>query len=335
MPQKESVSVYVPRLALIFCLIVSFSVLVGSMSYLMRSGPGPVPVEGKLAILTDKAEYEQGEEVKISVINNTEDEIFLTFPSIEIYEQDDTDLGGGQWRAIRMVWSGCGVAGGLSYLPLSAGGSSVYAWDQKEKWCPEEKPWGARMDFQNARGGKYRISSVIVERTKDVEEDPNNISGQPTDNFVYSNEFTINEISAADPRCGKKVRGIGPCEAGASGYEYDPAVNKCFSGFASGCSFEIPFNSLEECRDVCERKTDYYSCSADSDCVAVRADCCGCNAGGKAMAINNRYIFDWNGKCKTSEPVMCPAVMSDDPSCFGAPKCVNSRCEIINAEKNK
>lgn len=334
MTSKESILTYVPRLVLIFCLLVSFIVLIGAMNYLMTSRNGNVPAENKLTILTDKAEYEQGEEVKINLINNTGSEMFLTFPSIEVFEPADTGSQSGEWRTLRIVWAGCGVTGGLQYLPLNIGESHAYSWDQQEKWCTGEKPWDADIDFQQAGPGKYRVESVIVKRTKTAQEDPNNISGQPTDIFVYSNEFTIAEKAVPDPSCGQKAKFSGNCEMAVIGFEFDTDSGKCIKKTGS-CRVETPFNTLEECQDICETKMDFYSCDIDADCVPVRADCCGCNAGGKATAINKKYILEWNSGCNQAEPVMCPAVMSSDLSCFGVPKCANNKCEIINAENKQ
>lgn len=73
---------------------------------------------------------------------------------------------------------------------------------------------------------------------------------------------------------------------------------------------------------------DFYSCNIDLDCIAVNKNYCGCNAGGSATAINKRYLADWKGERAWQEGVACPAVMSDDPSCFGKPKCINNECVL-------
>ncbi|MBL7160589.1 MAG: hypothetical protein ISS93_01920 [Candidatus Aenigmarchaeota archaeon] len=68
------------------------------------------------------------------------------------------------------------------------------------------------------------------------------------------------------------------------------------------------------------------SCSADSDCIAARADCCGCSYGGKAKAINKEYSGYWDGKVGSC---MCPAVISNHISCLSDAKCVNSKCQLV------
>lgn len=56
---------------------------------------------------------------------------------------------------------------------------------------------------------------------------------------------------AAGSKCDQKVRGIGSCDAAGIGYEFDSGTEKCAKKIASGCTFEIPFNSLEECQEAC------------------------------------------------------------------------------------
>ena len=70
-------------------------------------------------------------------------------------------------------------------------------------------------------------------------------------------------------------------------------------------------------------------CDSDSDCVAVEADCCGCTGGGENIAITRNYTTLWEReigrKCKDSA---CPAVMSQDISCFSSAVCNNNACEL-------
>ena len=76
---------------------------------------------------------------------------------------------------------------------------------------------------------------------------------------IYSNEFTIKEKLALDARCAEKVTGHGYCRAFREGYEFDSVTEKCIKKGASGCSFNIPFETLEECQEVCEKKLDTSS----------------------------------------------------------------------------
>lgn len=74
---------------------------------------------------------------------------------------------------------------------------------------------------------------------------------------------------------------------------------------------------------------EVFQCQTDSECVAVSAGCCGCNAGGRSVAINSKYQdywqSRWTDKCADT---MCPAVISKDPSCTAEPKCVDGMCQL-------
>ncbi|MFQ6010008.1 MAG: hypothetical protein ACE5J7_02715 [Candidatus Aenigmatarchaeota archaeon] len=82
-----------------------------------------------------------------------------------------------------------------------------------------------------------------------------------------------------------------------------------------------------------QQEASTYSCVSDSDCVKVDAGCCGCTAGGKATAINKNFVEQWDanltGSCKD---IVCAMVMSDDPSCFAEPKCVQGECKLMAAD---
>ncbi|MCK4744822.1 hypothetical protein KAS41_02060 [Candidatus Parcubacteria bacterium] len=72
--------------------------------------------------------------------------------------------------------------------------------------------------------------------------------------LIYSNEFTIKEKSVLDLRCGEKVTGEGNCPGAWLGYEFDQNEGICIKRGVSGCSYKTPFETLEECQEVCEKK---------------------------------------------------------------------------------
>lgn len=80
------------------------------------------------------------------------------------------------------------------------------------------------------------------------------------------------------------------------------------------------------------------SCEKDSDCISLKADCCGCSSGGKAMAINKDYKKSYEDDLlKSCANTACIAVISNDPSC-GAdkkPLCINYNCVLSNQSNNK
>ncbi len=69
------------------------------------------------------------------------------------------------------------------------------------------------------------------------------------------------------------------------------------------------------------------SCEQDSDCVTVKADCCGCTAGGNAIVISKsykqEYITNLEQECKG---MMCTAMISNHPSCSAEPVCEAKQC---------
>ncbi|MFH1586089.1 MAG: hypothetical protein ABIB79_04940 [archaeon] len=76
-------------------------------------------------------------------------------------------------------------------------------------------------------------------------------------------------------------------------------------------------------------KVDFKGCTSDSDCISVPDGCCTCSNGGKATSINKNYEKDYiasrHAKCLG---IMCNMVISDDPTCFATPKCVENECTV-------
>lgn len=71
---------------------------------------------------------------------------------------------------------------------------------------------------------------------------------------------------------------------------------------------------------------DLMVCAADTDCVLVKADCCGCKSGGDSHAINRSCVDQHEKrfyKCLTPLNT-CKAI----EFCGSGLKCVNWRCEI-------
>ena len=207
----------------------------------------------EVTITTDKTEYELGESASVIIKNNFSEEIFISYPIIErIINDNYIPLKGS------VVWPGCGVTGGLIYLTLEPSEAVKHQWDQKEKWCSTDFS-DRNVYLKEVLSGKYRVKSEIIKRIKSEEEDPCNVSGKPSGEFVYSNEFTIKEKSALDARCSEKVKdlsGVGNvnCSVMSFGYEYDLLNKKCAAVSIKGCSMKTPFKTLKECQEVCEKK---------------------------------------------------------------------------------
>ncbi|MCK4744650.1 hypothetical protein KAS41_01150, partial [Candidatus Parcubacteria bacterium] len=84
--------------------------------------------------------------------------------------------------------------------------------------------------------------------------------------------------SALDPRCGERVVSEGNCEAEWLGYEFDQNKEICIGKFVSGCSAEIPFEILEECQEVCEKKEETTCNWCGRYCVEYPISENGCKA---------------------------------------------------------
>jgi len=264
-------------------------------------------------VSTDKTGYIQGEKVKISVKNNLDRSIFyerqigcgLSFWRLESNEN-------GAWQSKEIISTCFWEMAGPLITELKSGESITNEWNltSGDNFIGE---------------GNYRIifNYGLDEKYYWQQMDGGQLS-------EYSDEFAVKGRSEPDPKCDQKVGGFGMCKALREGYEFDHSSGKCLKRGVSGCSFEIPFETSEECQKACEKgigETDLYSCEKDSDCVSVNADCCGCNAGGAETSINKKYQNEWSEKLNCAG-IMCAMVISDDPSCFSVPACINNKCEM-------
>lgn len=73
----------------------------------------------------------------------------------------------------------------------------------------------------------------------------------------------------------------------------------------------------------------FFTCKEDSQCTTVKADCCGCQKGGKQMAIAETSVENWSEKlseeCSDS---VCAQMLSKDPSCTKTSKCNHGKCGL-------
>ena len=195
----------------------------------------------EVSITTDKMEYEIGEEIKITIENNSNKEQKIGYPDyfIERFKNDN-------WVEVRQVQCPCGaLCDMVGYSFIKPKNKLEFEWDQQESWCSSGSgDWSLSEEISNqVQSGKYRIKSIKV--------DLNNADDKQT---IYSNEFTIKEKSALDPRCSEIVKIIGNCDAEVQGYHFDLDTEECVAVNGSGCSIETPFKTLEECQEVCEKQ---------------------------------------------------------------------------------
>ena len=74
---------------------------------------------------------------------------------------------------------------------------------------------------------------------------------------------------------------------------------------------------------------DRDPCTKDADCALAKADCCGCEAGGKARAIGHARLTAWAKDLATHcATTMCAEMISHDASCSKAAVCADGRCAL-------
>jgi hypothetical protein len=71
------------------------------------------------------------------------------------------------------------------------------------------------------------------------------------------------------------------------------------------------------------------ACKGDGDCELVDEGCCSCNENGKRVAVLKGHAPKRN-----CEGVMCPQMMSNDPSCFKVARayCRQGVCAITSVD---
>jgi hypothetical protein len=76
--------------------------------------------------------------------------------------------------------------------------------------------------------------------------------------------------------------------------------------------------------------TPLTACGADSDCVAVAGDCCGCFAGGSQGVVTRAKLDEFEAaRAKRCTEAVCVTLMSSHPSCSLKARCVNGSCRLV------
>ena len=152
----------------------------------------------KLAITTDKTEYQQGETVKIIITSGSEYPLVQKIGDLsEIkyvkyfgdnygvgFIEKNTDVyplnGRGEWVVIEPVWrcdNSCFAECKYDHS-IEPGKSRVFEWQQTVLNCDSQN---RSEEVENAGAGRYRISSGFW-----LEDEQNN-------EVIYSNEFIIKQ----------------------------------------------------------------------------------------------------------------------------------------------
>lgn len=190
----------------------------------------------QVTITTDKTEYEEGETVKIIVKNGLDKSIWhngvpgICENAFSIgLKKDDYK----EFHPLATAWCIASVE------ELKSHSETVFELNLDEYSINEFTGYNIKLPVT------YKLEFNYAFSKKD---------SWAKEEKVYSNEFTIREKSALDLRCSEKISGVGPCEVEKLGYEFDLNKRKCVGRYVTGCSLETPFNSLEECWEVCEEK---------------------------------------------------------------------------------
>jgi hypothetical protein len=72
-----------------------------------------------------------------------------------------------------------------------------------------------------------------------------------SDTTLEDNSDTTLEEKPLDARC-RLEHDAGPCKAGFPKYYFDPTRQKCIKFLWGGCDGVVPFETLEECQELCE-----------------------------------------------------------------------------------
>jgi len=114
------------------------------------------------------------------------------------------------------------------------------------------------------------------------------------------------------------------CESGSCVLQCSPVV--CDQTFTSGYASDS-FGCL-----ICESAGETTppsraECVADTDCVRIAADCCGCANGGTDTAVAASDLDDYLGGLGCKSSPSCPGV--DVCQADLAPRCLNNACALL------
>lgn len=191
----------VSRRLILAVIVIILAIILIVMIVFNTTGTGPATKTAqaaKINIFTNKAEYQQGEEVKMIIsnyANNTIIQETITNTGIEAadnsgesygiglieqYIEASLPDGQGGWVAVEPVWR-CNKS---CFEPckdeheIKSGKKKVFSWDQTVLVCDYEN---SREETIKAKPGRYRISSGFWNEAEQRNE------------VIYSNEFIITE----------------------------------------------------------------------------------------------------------------------------------------------
>lgn len=91
----------------------------------------------------------------------------------------------------------------------------------------------------------------------------------------------------------------------------------------------------EGLQKIPESSETIYKCVEDKECVPVKSECCGCMAGGTAIAINRDYYNYWEKKLDSEcKGIACIQMISHHWTCSSQPKCINNKCQLLERKQS-
>lgn len=132
------------------------------------------------------------------------------------------------------------------------------------------------------------------------------------------------DVDCAPQQCGSPLEAA--CEMGRCVLACAPVA--CAADISCPTGFATDANGCLTCE--CMAPTGVSECTADTDCVRTREDCCGCAMGGEDTAVPASQVATFDGS------LMCPA----NPSCPGVdtcaanlePRCVQGGCALVDGD---
>jgi|GEM_PF-3562359 len=82
--------------------------------------------------------------------------------------------------------------------------------------------------------------------------------------------LTVPPAAAELPERCKQAPVNGPCKALIEKYHFDQQSRKCKPYFYDGCGEVVPFDTLEECRQLCEEGRPEPKNGGRQDCTMIR-----------------------------------------------------------------
>ena len=106
--------------------------------------------------------------------------------------------------------------------------------------------------------------------------------------------------------------------------------------FIAACGSSKPTASSGEPKPLDPNAPLPASCKVSEDCALVQA-CCGCNNGGKQLALRADAVASFEAsRSQRCGSEMCPQMISTDPSCDAEATCgQNGRCNVTPHMQSK